>query len=48
MPGDQVIIKMELAKIRLGAVKLIGKAFVDDKLVAEANLMANIVNRAGS
>ena len=43
-----VKIKMQLAKIRLGAVKLIGKAFVDDKLVAEANLMANIVNRAGS
>ena len=48
VPGDQVKIKMELAKIRLGAVKLIGKAFVDDKLVAEANLMANIVNRPGS
>jgi len=48
VPGDQVKIKMELAKIRLGAVKLIGKAFVDDKLVAEANLLANIVNRAGS
>ena len=48
VPGDQVKIDMELAKIRLGAVKLIGKAFVDDKLVAEANLMANIVNRAGS
>ena len=48
VPGDQVKIRMQLAKIRLGAVKLIGKAFVDDKLVAEANLMANIVNRAGS
>ncbi len=48
VPGDQVKIHMELAKIRLGAVKLIGKAFVEDKLVAEANLMANIVNRAGS
>ena len=47
IPGDQVKIKMELAKIRLGGVKLIGKAFVDDKLVAEANLMANIVNRSG-
>ncbi len=48
VPGDQVKVNMKLAKIRLGAVKLIGKAFVDDKLVAEANLMANIVNRAGS
>ena len=44
-PGDQVEIKMQLVKIRLGAVKLRGDAYVDGKLVAEANLMANIVNR---
>ena len=46
--GDQVEIKMQLVKIRLGAVKLRGDAYVDGKLVAEANLMANIVNRAGA
>ena len=45
IPGDQVEIKMQLVKIRLGAVKLRGDAYVDGKLVAEANLMANIVNR---
>ena len=45
IPGDQVKIKMQLVKIRLGAVKLRGDAYVDGKLVAEANLMANIVNR---
>ena len=45
VPGDQVEIKMQLVKIRLGAVKLRGDAYVDGKLVAEANLMANIVNR---
>jgi len=39
---------MQLVKIRLGAVKLRGDAYVDGKLVAEANLMANIVNRAGA
>ena len=44
IPGDQVEIKMQLVKIRLGAVKLRGDAYVDGKLVAEANLMANIVN----
>ena len=44
VPGDQVEIKMQLVKIRLGAVKLRGDAYVDGKLVAEANLMANIVN----
>ena len=46
-PGDQVEIKMELVKIRLGGVKLRGEAYVCGKLVAEANIMANIVNRAG-
>ena len=48
IPGDQVEIKMQLIKIRLGAVKLRGEAYVFGKLVAEANLMANIVNRAGA
>ena len=48
IPGDQVEIKMQLVKIRLGAVKLRGDAYVDGKLVVEANLMANIVNRAGA
>ena len=47
-PGDQVEIKMQLIKIRLGAVKLRGEAYVFEKLVAEANLMANVVNRAGA
>ena len=47
-PGDQVKIKMQLIKIRLGAVKLRGEAYVFEKLVAEANFMANIVNRAGA
>ena len=46
-PGDQVEIKMQLVKIRLGGVKLRGEAYVCGKLVAEANIMANIVNRAG-
>ena len=48
IPGDQVEIKMQLIKIRLGGVKLRGEAYVFGKLVAEANLMANIVNRAGA
>ena len=47
IPGDQVKLKMQLIKIRLGGVKLRGEAFVFEKLVAEANFMANIVNRAG-
>ena len=47
IPGDQVRIEMELLKIRMNAVRLRGIAFVDDKIVTEAIIMANIVHRAG-
>lgn len=47
IPGDQLRIEMKLLKMRLGAVKLQGKAYVGEKLVAEADLMANIVDRVG-
>lgn len=46
IPGDQIRIEMALKRIRLGGVKLQGKAYVGEKLVAEADLMANIVDRA--
>lgn len=45
IPGDQLRIEMKLMKMRLGAVKLQGKAYVGEKLVCEADLMANIVDR---
>jgi len=45
IPGDQVRIEVELLKIRLGGVRLGGKAYVKEQLVAEAILMANIVDR---
>ena len=40
-PGDQIIYKLELLKKKRGIWKLAGKAFVDDQLVAEAELMAS-------
>jgi 3-hydroxyacyl-[acyl-carrier-protein] dehydratase len=40
-PGDQIIYKVELLKKKRGIWKLAGKAFVDDQLVAEAELMAS-------
>jgi len=46
IPGDQIRIEMALKRIRLGGVRLQGKAYVGEKLVAEADLMANIVDRA--
>ncbi|HID68920.1 MAG TPA: 3-hydroxyacyl-ACP dehydratase FabZ [Desulfobacterales bacterium] len=40
-PGDQLIYKLHLLKKKRGIQKLAAKAFVDDKLVAEAELMAS-------
>lgn len=48
IPGDQVRLEMELLKMRMNAVKLGGIAYVDDIVVAEATIMANIVDRAGA
>ncbi len=40
VPGDQIVFEVRLLRERLGAVKLGGVAKVDDKIVAEAELMA--------
>ena len=40
VPGDQIIFKLSLLKHKGKIWKMDGKAFVDDKLVAEATLMA--------
>ena len=45
VPGDQIILEMKLLKFRLGTVKLSGKAYVDNQLVAEAILLATLVDR---
>ena len=42
-PGDQVIFKLELIKMKAKLSKMSGKAYVDDQLVAEADLMASFV-----
>ena len=47
VPVDQVRIEMKLIKILMNAVKLGGVAYVDDKIVAEGLIMANIVDRVG-
>jgi beta-hydroxyacyl-ACP dehydratase FabZ len=45
IPGDQLKIYMDLVRKKLSICKFHGKCFVDDKLVAEAFLSANIVDR---
>jgi len=44
-PGDQVRFELDMIKYRKAACKMAGKAFVGDDLVAEAELMAAIVDR---
>ena len=44
-PGDRIHFKVTLLKLRKGTSKMRGEAFVDDQLVAEAELMAAVVDR---
>lgn len=39
-PGDQIIFKIEITKQKAKMTKMTGKAYVDDQLAAEADLMA--------
>ena len=45
IPGDQVHFEVKLEKFRLGTCKIHGVAKVDDKLVAEAEMLASVVDR---
>ncbi|MFC1535811.1 3-hydroxyacyl-ACP dehydratase FabZ [Candidatus Neomarinimicrobiota bacterium] len=45
VPGDQIVLEMKLLKFRLGTAKIRGEAYVNNKLVAEATLLASIVDR---
>jgi beta-hydroxyacyl-ACP dehydratase FabZ len=40
VPGDQLILKLEILKLRSKVVKMAGIALVDEKIVAEGQLMA--------
>ncbi len=45
LPGAQLIFEVELLKRRSTSVKMQGKAYVDGELVAEAEMMAAILDR---
>jgi beta-hydroxyacyl-ACP dehydratase FabZ len=45
LPGDQILFKIDLLKLRLGTCKLHGIAYVDDKVVAEATFITTIGDR---
>jgi len=45
VPGDQIVLEMKLLKFRLGTAKIRAEAYVNDKIVAEATLLASVVDR---
>lgn len=48
VPGDQIILEVEMTGKRRNIISLSGKAFVDGQLVAQADMMAAIVDRLES
>ena len=44
-PGDQLKFRLTLLKLKAGTSKMRGQAFVEDQLVAEAELLATVVPR---
>lgn len=40
-PGDQLVMRLEMVKQKGKVIKMTGKAFVDDQLATEAELMAS-------
>jgi len=44
-PGDQLRFVLEMKAFRRGACRMTGKAFVEEKLVAQADFMAMVVDR---
>jgi len=45
VPGDQIRFELEMLKSRGATCQMQGKAFVDGKLVAEAIMMARVVDK---
>jgi 3-hydroxymyristoyl/3-hydroxydecanoyl-(acyl carrier protein) dehydratase len=44
-PGDQLRFELTLLKLKGATTKMRGEAFVDNQLVAEAELLATVVDR---
>ncbi len=44
VPGDQLILEVKLLKLKKNFASISSKAFVDDQIVAEAEVMASIMN----
>jgi beta-hydroxyacyl-ACP dehydratase FabZ len=47
VPGDQLRFELEMLKLRSKTCKMRGRAFVEDALVAEAELTSALVDKPG-
>ncbi len=45
VPGDQLILKIDVVKMKLRTILIHGLAFVEDKIVAEAEMMFSLVSK---
>ena len=45
-PGDQLVMKLEMQSMKRNICKMIGRAYVEDQLVCEAELVASLVRRS--
>jgi UDP-3-O-[3-hydroxymyristoyl] N-acetylglucosamine deacetylase/3-hydroxyacyl-[acyl-carrier-protein] dehydratase len=45
VPGDQLVMELEMTRFRFNICQLVGKAYVDGQLAAEAELQAAVVDR---
>jgi UDP-3-O-[3-hydroxymyristoyl] N-acetylglucosamine deacetylase/3-hydroxyacyl-[acyl-carrier-protein] dehydratase len=43
LPGDQLVLEVDVVRLKSKTIQIHGKAFVEDKLVAEADLMFGLV-----
>jgi 3-hydroxyacyl-[acyl-carrier-protein] dehydratase/UDP-3-O-[3-hydroxymyristoyl] N-acetylglucosamine deacetylase/3-hydroxyacyl-[acyl-carrier-protein] dehydratase len=44
VPGDQLILKVRMSKLKHRFCQIVAKAYVDDEVVAEAEIMASFVD----
>ena len=45
VPGDTIVFELEMLQFRRGVCRMRGEGFVEGALVAEAELMATVVDR---
>ncbi|HOJ05255.1 MAG TPA: bifunctional UDP-3-O-[3-hydroxymyristoyl] N-acetylglucosamine deacetylase/3-hydroxyacyl-ACP dehydratase [Bacteroidota bacterium] len=48
VPGDQLVMEVEMVNRRRNLISIRGKAFVDGDLVAEADMMAAVIDKNGA